>query len=273
MPRLKVMTLNLWGFRGHWERRRDRIIAAMQAEELDVLLLQEVADRGWRLNQAVELASMTGYAMAYAPSQLYLPWPTVATGLAVLSRFPLNNARSTELSEPSGVLHIGTGERRVAQRIELSLDNMTVILYNTHFPLQAPARVQAARRLWAQVAQEEAVLVVVGGDFNAAPGEDPIRFLQGNLALDSTRGALVDAWSTAGVGEADTYPAHAPHARIDYIFYQCEPSILVQETRVIGRPPETLSDHAGVVTTFSISPTRDPLDPVEAEPVATLEPV
>ncbi|OPZ87661.1 MAG: hypothetical protein BWY76_00348 [bacterium ADurb.Bin429] len=78
---------------------------------------------------------------------------------------------------------------------------------------------------------------------------------------------------TAGIGDAETYPTFAPHARIDYIFYQAEPNIIVQETKVIGRNPYELSDHAGVVATFAISPSREPILPEEVEPVATLEPV
>jgi endonuclease/exonuclease/phosphatase family metal-dependent hydrolase len=273
MPRLKVMTLNLWGFHHQWDTRRDHLMAAMQAEEIDVLLLQEVADRGWRLNQAVELATMTGYAMMYQPAQLFFPWPTVATGLAILSRFPMANPRGTELVPPRGLLPVGPNERRIAQRVELALDTMSVVIYNTHFPLDPDSRALAASRLWEQIAREDAVLVVAGGDFNARPDEDAVRFLQGIVPLDTRRGQLVDAWVTAGIGDAETYPADAPRARIDYIFYQAEPSIIVQETKVIGQKPYALSDHAGVVTTFAISPTHEPELPEEVEPVATLEPV
>jgi endonuclease/exonuclease/phosphatase family metal-dependent hydrolase len=273
MPRLKIMTLNLWGYHGNWETRRDRLIATMQSEELDVVLLQEVAERGWRINQAVELASMTGYALMYVPSQLFFPWPTVATGLAILSRFPMTSPVATELVAASGVLPVGAYERRIAQRVELALDSMSVILYNTHFPLRAEDRMLAARRLAALVAQEEAVLVVVGGDFNARPTEASLQLLQGTLPGETMHGSLTDAWTTAGIGAPETYSTENPRARIDYILYQSEPSIIVQETRVIGHHPQEMSDHAGVVATFSISPTREMEAPVNAEPVATLEPV
>lgn len=273
MPRLKVMTLNVWGFHGRWEARRDRLIAALQEEEIDVLLLQAVADCGWRLNQAVELASMTGYAMQYLSAQRYFPWPSVATGLAILSRFPIANPGGEELAPPSGLFPMGARERRVAQRVELSLDQMSVVIYNTHFPLDSQTRLMAAQRLWRRIAREEAVLVVAGGDFHARADEDAVRFLQGQIPLDAQRGELTDAWITAGIGAAETYPTYAPQARIDYIFYQCEPSIMVQETKVIGCQPYEFSDHAAVIATFSISPTREPEMPEEVEPVATLEPV
>ena len=102
MPRLKVMTLNLGGYRGHWPTRRDRLIEVMQAEEIDVLLLQEVAERPWRPNQALELAMQTGYMVAYATAQRYFPWPPFASGLAILSRFPLSNQIATEITPAPG---------------------------------------------------------------------------------------------------------------------------------------------------------------------------
>ena len=116
------------------------------------------------------------------------------------------------------------------------------------------------------------MLVIVGGDFNAHPQEECVNFLQGRLPLEGARGALTDAWSTAGIGPAETFPSDNPHSRVDYLFYQAEPSVVVQEAKVIGRHPGEVSAHAAVVATFSISPPRDPKVPYEEEPVATLEP-
>lgn len=272
MPRLKVMTLNLWGYGGNWSSRRNRLIELLQAEEVDVLLLQEVAERPLRPNQALELAMMTGYMVAIATSQRYFPWPSVASSLAILSRFPLSNQIATEISPPTGLFPNSAGERRICQRVEASLDGMSVVLYNTHFPPSPTERMLAAHRLWRQVNQEEAVLVVVGGDFHTQPNEQPLLFLQGNLPLNGMRGQLVDAWSIAGIGPAETFPIASPDRRIDYVFYQAEPSVIVQEARVLGHHPAPLSDHAAVVATFSISPSRDMSLPVGEEPVGSLEP-
>ncbi len=272
MPRLKVMTLNLGGYRGNWSTRRDRLIELLQAEEIDVLLLQEVAERPWRPNQALELAMSTGYMLAYATSQRYFPWPPVASGLAILSRFPLSNQIATEVSPPSSLFAFGNNQRRICQRVEAALDGMSVVLYNTRFPLTPRERVVAAHRLWGQVLQEEAVLVVVGGDLNALPDERTLLFLQGKIPLDGIHGELVDAWVTAGIGPAETFPSIAPERRIDYVLYQAEPSVIVQEAKVLGRHPTPLSDHAAVVATFSISPTRDMALPLGEEPVGSLEP-
>jgi endonuclease/exonuclease/phosphatase family metal-dependent hydrolase len=272
MPRVKVMTVNLRGYRGEWSARRDRLISAMQSEEVDVVLLQEVSERGWRPNQAGEIAYLTGYAMAYIPAQRYFPLPSISTGLGVLSRFPISNQLETVITPGSSLFSADTHERRVAQRVELSLDGMSVLIYNTHFPTHAEARLDAAQRLWRQVMQEEAVLVVVGGNFNAPPDEPSIIFLQGRTVLDTLRTELTDSWTVAGIGPAATFPATAPTQRVDYIFYQAEPTVIVQEAKTLGAPPTAFSDHLAVVATFTISPSREPTSPFEEEPTGALEP-
>lgn len=272
MARLKVMTLNLWGFRGDWAARRDRLLLFLQNEEIDVVFLQEVEQRPWRMHQAEEIAFLTGYGMSFTPAHRFFPWPSFSNGLAILSRYPMSNLLVREVSPPASMLAPGTGERRVTHRVELGLDSLSVVLYNTHFPLDPQARMRAAQRLWEQVAQEEAVLVIVGGDFNAPPTEQSIAFLQGKIDIDGKRGELVDAWHTAGIGPPETFPSAEPRARIDYLFYQAEPSVVVQEARVVGRRPVEMSDHAAVVATFSISPSHDREIPLAEAPVETLEP-
>ena len=206
MPRLKVMTLNLWGFRGDWPARRDRLVQLLQNEEIDVLLLQEVAERPWRLNQALEIAYLTGYMMAYAPAQRYFPWPSVSTGLAILSRFPMSNPLAGK-SSPDRHLPAGASERRMAQRVEVSLDGMSVVLYNTHFPSRRMTA-SGGSRLWGQVMQEEAVLVMVGRRFQCA-AQRRIRSpsCKGRSPRRQARraGRRLD---TAGIGPRGNLPQH-----------------------------------------------------------------
>lgn len=95
---------------------------------------------------------------------------------------------------------------------------MTVVVYNTHFPHDPEAQTQAAYRLWTHVIQEEAVLVVVGGDFNATLEEMSIRFLTGEESDKGRFFELTDSWGQVGIGPAETNPSMAPVARIDYIF-------------------------------------------------------
>lgn len=272
MARLKIMTLNLHGMRGTWPARRERLLLFLQCEEIDVLLLQGVEERPWRLNQAEEIAYLSGYGMIYAPAHLLFPWPPVSNGLAILSRLPISQPFVREVAPPRGLFTPPTDQRRVAQRVELALDTLSVVLFNTHFPLDEPGRTHAALRLWEQVAQEEAILVVVGGHFAAAPSETSLTFLQGKEPLEGRRGALVDAWHTAGIGPAETFPSTDPRARLDYVFYQAEPSVVVQEVRVVGRRPAEMSDHAAVLATFSITPASDKDFTLEDAPVDALEP-
>jgi endonuclease/exonuclease/phosphatase family metal-dependent hydrolase len=272
MPRLKVLTLNLHGVRDGWPVRRDRLLGILQDEEVDVALLQEVSEKPWQSNHAAELAQLTGYALAFEPAHLYFPWPTVANGLAVLSRFPITNPTAVEIHPSSGYLTRGDGERRVAQRVELSLDGMSVVVYNTILPPGAEAGREAAFRLWAQISQDEAVLVVLGSALGCEPRDEPAAFLQGTVAMGGVRGRLVDTWAVAGIGPGETYPTEHPTARLDYVFYQAEPSVIVQEARVVGRHPYHVAPHAAAMATFSISPSRDTRDPLEEEPVGAASP-
>jgi endonuclease/exonuclease/phosphatase family metal-dependent hydrolase len=244
----------------------------MQEEEVDIVLLQDVDERAWHPNQGVEIAHLTGYAMVFVPTQRYFPWPSVGTGIAILSRFPITNPMATEIISPGGIFASGESERRVLQRVEISLDGMSVVVFNTHFPMVAEERTTAAYRLWTQVLQEEAVLVVVGGNFNAQPLEKSMAFLQGKETIEGLRGELTDSWLQAGIGPAETFPSEQPEQRIDYIFYQAEPSVIVQEAHVIGRGADIMADHAAVVTTFATSPARDQETPFVEEPVGSLEP-
>lgn len=272
MPRLKVMTLHLDSIREDWSARRDRLLLFLQSEEVDVLLLQQVAERPWRLNQAEEIAYLSGYGMSFAACRQIVPWPPVADGLAILSRYPMTNVLSREIISPPGLLGWASRKRRISQRVELSLDGMTVIVYNTRFPLDPDEQVTAAERLWGQVTQEEAILVVVGGNFYTQPQGRAVGFLQGREKVGTLRGALVDAWHTAGVGPSETYPSHTPRERLDYVFYLAEPAVVLQEARVIGRRPVEMSDHAAVLATFLISPPQEHEYPLMDNPVVSLEP-
>jgi len=272
MPRVKVMTLQLSGNWEDWPARRERLLLFLQNEEIDVLLLQQIEERPWRLNQAEEIAYLTGYGISFAASRHVPLFPSVANGIAIVSRFPMSNLLTREVT-PAAIPFINTTARRISHRVELALDGLTVIVYNTHFPASPERRLQAAERLWSQVAQEEAVLVIVAGSFGAAPQEQTIGFLQGHGPRHSGIPCnLTDAWRTAGIGPPETYPSHDPRERVDYIFYQAEPSVTVQEARVFGRHPMEMSDHAAVVATFAISPTTERDFPLEDEPVASLEP-
>ena len=273
MPRIKIMTLNLWGYRGRWGERRNRLIRMIKQEEIDILLLQEVAERAWHPNQGLELARLSGYAMEYVPAKRVFSWPAVSSGLAILSRYPISNQLVIEIMPAKGVMPKGEKSRRILQRAEISLDGLTLTVINTHLPVLHDARLLATTRLWTQVAQEESTFVFVGGDFNARPEDPAIQFLQGEMELEGVSGSLIDCWPQAGVGTEMTFPSDKPRARIDYIFYIAEPAVIVREVKVLGFAPDVLSDHAGVVATFDISPTAEQAISFDDEPVNSLEQV
>jgi beta-N-acetylhexosaminidase len=77
---------------------------------------------------------------------------------------------------------------------------------------------------------------VVGGDFNAEPG---------NAVIDRMAAAgWADAWATCGVGDGGTFPAHAPTKRIDYLFLP--PDLTCERAEVLAMTP---SDHRPLLVT------------------------
>lgn len=266
MPTLKVLTINLRGYRANWAIRRARLLRVIEEEQIDVVLLQEVVDRTWHIDQARELARLIDYHVEYHPAQLFVPWPAVSSGLAILSRYPFVEGSVIELVPRSGFWPNGRNQRRILQRAEINLDGLRLAVFNTHLPLSRENRAIACQGIWSEVAIEKAPFAVVGGDFNALPDEENIRYLRGEQEKDGIVGALTDSWIIAGSGTGATYPSVTPKARIDYLFYMATKSVTVLSAQVVGLAPDIFSDHAGVLTTFQIIPAEEMLFEEEEEP-------
>src|SRR3954471_23287710 len=83
-----VLSLNIWNFRGNWRERRERIAWTIRAAAPDVVGLQEVRrDPRYAagVNQATQLARLTGLHAVYVPAMRYWRLPRLEEGLAVLT--------------------------------------------------------------------------------------------------------------------------------------------------------------------------------------------
>ena len=80
--------------------------------------------------------------------------------------------------------------------------------------------------------------LLFGGDLNARPTTDEI----GAVAF-----ALTDAFASCGSGAGETFPAHAPDRRIDYIFLR---HARCTSARVVDTQA---SDHRPLVATIQVS--------------------
>jgi endonuclease/exonuclease/phosphatase family metal-dependent hydrolase len=264
---VRFATLNLWGTRPPLDRRLE--VAAAGLAEADVVLLQEVRVAADIPNTAERLAALLGgWHVAYAAGTrgeagTFGPGSTAGEeGVAIIARDPILESRSVELPEAK------PDERRVL----LSARIGPVWAHTTHLHwrlLDGVARerqVLAIDMAIAAIRDQDADPVhVLGGDFNAAPDCDEIRFLRGRHTLDGRRTYWQDAWRVVhGEQPGWTWTRKNPMTewlkfleldrRIDYLFTRQERRDgrgAIREARVILDTPSEdgvwASDHFGVV--------------------------
>jgi endonuclease/exonuclease/phosphatase family metal-dependent hydrolase len=225
---MRVLTWNLWGRYGPWQRRREAIAATLAEVGPDVCGLQEVwGTRGQNL--AADLAERLGMHWCWAVAgqsgaghddELFI-------GNAVLSRWPIT--RQVEVRLPTGE----PGEGRVALHARIDTPGGALPMFTTHLtyrPGGSQVRLPQVRRLATLVAEEAADCSyppVVTGDLNAEPDSDELRLLGGLLTAPAVPGlVLIDAWRYADPADPgftwdrrNSYQADTvlPDSRIDYL--------------------------------------------------------
>jgi endonuclease/exonuclease/phosphatase family metal-dependent hydrolase len=244
---MKVATLNLWGVQGEWARRLQ--VAAEVMRDADVVLCQEVHVEG-STHTGRYLAGLLGWHCAYGAATVE---EKQEEGLAIIAR-----------EEPREVVVKELPDARPRDRRILLLATVAgVRIGTTHLHYRMNDGLARER----QVAAIDAALAgatgvkIVGGDFNATPDSDEIRFLTGRHTLEGRRTFWQDAWRgpDPGITWSRKNPYTAPlhwlemERRIDYVFVSPEQRNgkgRVVSTRIIGdeaRDGVWASDHFGVL--------------------------
>ena len=183
----------------------ERVAAIIDAERADVVLLQEVdrnTTRSGGVDQLAELMRLTSMHGAFGKS---LDFQGGEYGIAIISRWPIVNARVIPLRiDPPQPRAGGSIEPRVAFLVETG----GMVVANTHLDASREEtwRMQEVGELLRHEAD------IVGGDFNAEPGS--------NVYARVTDSGLRDAWKLCGEGDSLTFSATKPVKRIDYLFLQ-----------------------------------------------------
>jgi beta-N-acetylhexosaminidase len=218
-----------------------RVAGVIRSVEADLVLLQEV-DRGTRrsggVDQLAVLERLTGYHGAFGRT---LDYDGGLYGIAMLARWPIASdtlvqlpveppqARAGGVYEPRGA-HVGlvTGPRGGIGVVNTHMDAGRDDHYRrqeVETVIRVADELRAAHRF-----------TVVGGDFNAEPG---------SAVIDRMAAAgWVDAWAACGTGAGDTFPAHEPVKRIDYLFLP--PDLTCEHAEVLAM---TTSDHRPLLVT------------------------
>lgn len=262
MTAVRILDLNIWNYNEPWPTRRDLILDLILDTEPDVVALQEIRYRDWTLDprhQAGQiLAGLPGYSAIWHPAHYWPPggrenmgekeWE----GLAILSPHPVVDQAVLRLSRAPEDPR--DNFQRLVQGAQVRTPAGPFWLFNTHYPLSAPARARVAVEsldFCVQTAGDVPFALV--GDFNAEPQDLPIRYLTGQAEGDGHTDRLIDAWVACHPTDPGyTHPAWGPIKRIDYVFVP--PTVTVQEIEVVGAVPDretaSPSDHCGLLATL-----------------------
>jgi endonuclease/exonuclease/phosphatase family metal-dependent hydrolase len=249
---IRVLTINLktaLPSDAQADQRTAMVAALIEAEQPDVIALQEITQSGSMTNRAELLGQMTGYAWEWRQTHsLFIG----EEGIGVMTRGQITWHDDTELShtEFAGALHravIGARVNVAGRTIELFATHLTVAGSTTDRADQAIEALTFARAHHAV-----GIPAFFAGDLNAEPDEFAMKMLRGEDTHDGVTGDLIDAWSQAETSDGFTIPSDGPDRRIDYIYAFPGSGTATDCKTVLEQPSNGLraSDHLGVICAF-----------------------
>ena len=258
---LRLLTWNVWGRLGDWESRQPAIGAALIAARPDVIAIQETWREGDQWPQLDRVAGLLGFHVAAADPE----GAAGDLGLGIVSRWPLAG-RHVHSLPVAGF----PPDSRIALVAEVMTPCGVLPVCTTHlsWPLdQSHVRQAQVRAIVTALAAGEAgtrLPAVLCGDFNAEPGSDEIRMLNGQAAVPVPGVVFQDAWQVGGDGSpGHTWSRRNPaaarerfgDARLDYILVQWAGRGAVLGAEVLdGRLPGGPwgSDHLAVLAELDL---------------------
>ena len=161
---LHVVSLNLAR-----EVRLEKILhdlnQAQSVADADVWLLQEAAERPASARTIADLATSLKLNYVFVPVD-FLDDGNLASGLAILSRYPILNRRAIPLAHHDLKFHTRC---RIALQVTIAGPSQPVTLYNVHLDSRITLKERISQVM--PVVEEASSLngpVVVAGDFNTA---------------------------------------------------------------------------------------------------------
>ncbi|WP_257669446.1 endonuclease/exonuclease/phosphatase family protein [Parapedobacter tibetensis] len=241
---LKVMTYNIYHGEHNYNpgnSNLQEIADIINAYKPDFVALQEVdsmTNRTAGFNNGVpkdlvqELAKLTGMHGYFAKA---IDYSNGGYGEGVLSRWPSEAKRDT-LPLPEG------GEARALLSVTYTLpDGNQLIFAGTHLCHKSEANRIAQVEAINTVFENQAIPVIMGGDFNFRPDTEPYQVISEKF---------LDAAREYGK-EENTIPFENPQSRIDYVFLSKGKGHKwdIKDIKVIKENP---SDHMPVLVTLEL---------------------
>lgn len=235
-----------------FEERVEHIARYIVEQRVDVIGLQEACvplaeGRGaldilvWRVR---EISGDSRYQSAFV--ETHQAWGAFREGIGLITRFNMNDIRGDLLNSlpeffPRRVLAATLDTP--AGRMRFLVTHLTAVWGDRQRHGQASrARETHELKLGAARATPDHDFVVVVGDFNSSPGDEPHGLMLGDAEGLSFRDALPNV--------GGTIPSWNPGPRIDHIFVRGDVEI-ARGRRVLDQPinGKYLSDHNGVEAT------------------------
>lgn len=209
-----------------------RIADVINASGAELVALQEIDDRAARtgsVDQAAEIARLTGMHHAFAP---FMDFQGGRYGLAILSAHPIGSTRTIHLPP-------GKHEPRVALAADIDIPaGGTVTLVCLHLDWLRDDTERFAQAQALIDALEGDAGVILAGDFNDTPDSRTMRL----FAETFTNAAKPE-------GARATFPSDTPRTEIDFIMYR-PASAWAGSAQVLDE--QSASDHRPVLALLEL---------------------
>lgn len=270
--RLKVLTLNLHCYQEtHQAAKFTQIAKAIRDLDIDVVCLQEVAEPwnngagDWADHAGQRLQKKLGAGYHLHTDWAHLGFDKYREGVALLSRFPLQNPASRYLSADHNIYSIHARKAVFAQVNVPAFGLLNVFSAHLSWWDGGFAEQFDTLRAWAAECHTPAVLAtLIGGDFNVPVGSAGYRHMLQTREFDDQflkvlRRPVFDAvFPTAPpAGVDDPAPANwsglAHDGRIDYILLKTGSPLRAVAARELFTPQDAygpVSDHVGYLVEF-----------------------
>ena len=269
---LRLATLNLWGRRGDWRRRRDALRTGFNELAPDLLAAQEVVQTA-DYDQLRDILGNDLEIQHHSERETGNP-PDVerGQGISIASRWPVDAVHEVDLTARTSDFACSTLIAEIDAPPPIG-----PLLFVNHLPswqlayehereLQAVAAATELERLVAHADRH----VIIAGDFDAEPTAASVRFWTGRQSLAGLSVCYRDTWESMHPDEpGDTFSAANPlradpdwpFRRIDYILIRCGqhggPTLQVEHCeRIFDQPIDgtSISDHYGLLADLHASP-------------------
>ncbi|MEJ5088783.1 endonuclease [Sphingobacterium faecium] len=198
---LKILTYNIHHANPPSENETvinlDTIAAIIKRTHADLVGLQEIdvnLDRSQNIDQAKKLAELTGMHYFFSKG---INLDAGEYGTVILSKYPIVKTERLELPSPIA------SEKRSLGIIHIKLNGRTIKFANTHLDLKNENRLAQTAFIIDKFKNDQELVILVG-DLNAEPEEEPIR----NLEQIFTRSQIKNGF---------TIPEVDPDREIDFI--------------------------------------------------------